>query len=312
MNRRQFIQSAATGSAAFSMGISLKAFARHMTEPALCFPPLESFQFNTVNVDRLGNVLSTITREAYYFREQLGAQDGAEIDMVAIQGGRCPVEEAESRLKHNARDAEVAPFYLGRTAVTQEQWRTVAELPKVTRELESEPACFVGKDLPVECVSWQDAQEFCLRLSQKSGRNYRLPSELEWETACRAEMASPFNTGATLTSDLANYSARHTYSAEKPGTYHRTTTGVGQYSPNAYGLYDMHGNVWEWCADTWQESSVSNSQIASANARDLRVVRGGSWADEPARLRSSSRAGSAATSRNRITGFRIALSLELS
>ncbi|RUR76202.1 formylglycine-generating enzyme family protein [Chlorogloeopsis fritschii PCC 9212] len=155
------------------------------------------------------------------------------------------------------------------------------------------PSNFKGEKRPVEQVSWNNAVEFCKRLSQKTGRNYRLPSEAEWEYACRAGTNTPFYFGETITTDLANYYGNHTYASAPKGQYREKTTDVGSFPPNAFGLYDMYGNVWEWCQDHWHENYqgaptdgsawLSGGNIirrllegASGN-KNFRLLRGGSW-----------------------------------
>lgn len=301
MNRRQFLQSTATGSAALSMSLSTGALANSIRAPVDPFPQLDTFSFDFASVNRKGHVVDVSSSVARYFSETLGKENN--LDMVAIRGARTWVgttdhSKSVGSYERNARWVDVAPYYMARTPVTQSQWRAVAALPPISRELDPDPSCFNGDDNPVECVSWYDAQEFCERLSLKTGKRYRLPSEIEWESACRGGSSAAFHVGSTLTSELANYSALHAYDAESSGVYHRSTLPVGQFYANSYGLYDMHGNVWEWCSDPWQSTA-------------RRALRGGSWADPPARLRSASRMGYDAHSLNRIIGFRVALSLEV-
>ena len=113
------------------------------------------------------------------------------------------------------------------------------------------PSRFPGGRRPVERVTWYDATEFCQNLSKKTGKNYRLPSESQWEYACRAGTITAFYFGRTITSKLVNYNANFSYGNAPKGEYRKQTTDVGSFPPNAFGLYDMHGNVWEWCADEW-------------------------------------------------------------
>ncbi|WP_039899611.1 formylglycine-generating enzyme family protein, partial [Microcystis sp. T1-4] len=146
---------------------------------------------------------------------------------------------------------------------------------------------------PVEQVNWYDAVEFCARLSKLTVREYRLPSEAEWEYACRAGTTTPFYFGETITGELANYDASETYADEPKGEYRKKTTPVGQFPPNAFGLYDMHGNVWEWCADTWHDNYDGAPTDGSAwieNGDDnCSPPRGGSWCNDPGNCRSASR-----------------------
>ncbi|MHC5719615.1 MAG: formylglycine-generating enzyme family protein, partial [Nostoc sp.] len=161
---------------------------------------------------------------------------------------------------------------------------------------------FKGEQRPVEQVSWYDAVEFCDRLSDhtKRQRQYRLPSEAEWEYACRAGTTTPFHFGETITSELANYDATSTYGRGVEGTYRKETTPVGSFNAaNAFGLYDMHGNVWEWCLDDWHnnyERAPTDGSPWFDNKNDNlyqkqgnAVLRGGSWLYYPRDCRSASR-----------------------
>ncbi|MEW6492250.1 MAG: bifunctional serine/threonine-protein kinase/formylglycine-generating enzyme family protein [Cyanobacteriota bacterium] len=170
----------------------------------------------------------------------------------------------------------------------------VATLPQVDCALRPDPSYFKGDNLPVERISWDEAVEFCARLSQKTGRTYRLPSESEWEYACRAGTITPFYFGKTITPYLANYDGNYTYSSGAKGMYYKKTTPVGSFQvPNAFGLYDMHGNVWEWCADPWHthyQGAPSDGRVWSDNSDNrYRILRGGSWDNNPKFCRSACR-----------------------
>jgi formylglycine-generating enzyme required for sulfatase activity len=194
----------------------------------------------------------------------------------------------------------VPPFFMGKYPITQAQWKAIASRTdlKVKQDLDLKPAYFKDSPdsdrRPVEKVNWYDAIEFCARLSKlKEGREYRLPSEAEWEYACRAGTTTPFYFGETITGELANYRASNTYADEPKGEYREQTTPVGQFPPNAFGLYDMHGNVWEWCADTWHDNYDGAPTDGSAwieNGDDNRSpLRGGSWFLNPDLCRSAFR-----------------------
>jgi len=172
------------------------------------------------------------------------------LEMVAIPAGKFLMgspEDEEERDKDESPQHEVSVpgFYMGKFAVTQAQWRVVAQLPQINRSLNADPSRFKGDNRPVERVSWDEAQEFCARLSQATGKAYRLPSEAQWEYACRAGSTTPFAFGATLNTDIANYDGNYTYGNSKKGVWREQTVDVGSFPPNAWGLYEMHGNVWE-------------------------------------------------------------------
>jgi len=191
-------------------------------------------------------------------------------------------------------------FYMQTTEVTQGQWQAA---------MGSNPSYFknCGSDCPVEQVSWNDAQEFIRRLNQKeSGNSYRLPTEAEWEYAARAGTTTPFNTGNCLSTDQANYNGEYPLSGCSKGEYRKTTVRAGAFSPNAWGLYDMHGNVWEWCQD-WKGDYPSGSVTdpSGSLSGSYRVNRGGSWYSDARNCRSAYRYFSAPGYRNYGLGFRL-------
>jgi formylglycine-generating enzyme required for sulfatase activity len=216
---------------------------------------------------------------------------------------------------------QVSEFWMGKFQVTQAQWGKIAKLPKVNQDLNSNPSHFKGKNLPVEQVSWIDAIEACDRLSKKTGKTYRLPSEAEWEYACRAGTKTSFYFGETISTDLANYCGQDRtidgktypgkYGKGQHGSFRETTIDVGSFPSNAFGLFDMHGNVWEWCADLWHENykkAPTDGSAWDARSNDesaLRVLRGGSWYDNPRSCRSACRGGFLANVRCWDDGFRL-------
>ena len=243
--------------------------------------------------------------QAQYFTEDLG--NGIALEMVAIPGGKFLMGTEDSEIERLCKkfdwegfrrekpqhEVTLQPFFMGKFQVTQAQWRAIASLPKVERDLDPDPSNFKGDNRPVEQVSWYNAVEFCARLSRHTGREYRLPSEAEWEYACRVSTTTPFHFGETITGELANYPASETYADEPKGEYRGQTTPVGSFPPNAFGLYDMHGNVWEWCADPWHgnyEGAPNNGSVWDTGGdEDLQVLRGGSWLNQPEDCRSATR-----------------------
>ena len=215
-----------------------------------------------------------------------------------------PDDEPERNVERESpqHEVSVSEFFMAKYPVTQAQWRVVASMARVNRDLDPAPSSFKGDARPVEQVSWHDAVEFCDRLALQTNRRYRLPSEAEWEYACRAGTTTPFHCGETITTDIANYRGTDntsfgwsgSYNNGPLGEYRQQTTLVTQFEfANAYGLCDMHGNIWEWCADQWHDNydgapNDSHAWIASSNSH-FRVRRGGSWDDSPADCRSAFR-----------------------
>jgi formylglycine-generating enzyme required for sulfatase activity len=239
-----------------------------------------------------------------------------DLAMIAIPAGEFWMgandnEEGASKDEYPRHKVNVPAFYMGRYPVTQAQWAAIAQLPKINIDLEPNPAHFKGLDRPVESITWFEAIEFCDRLSRKTGKAYRLPSEAEWEYACRAGTKTPFHFGDTLSTEIANYDGNYTYGQGVKGEYRQQTTPVGKFPANAFGLHDMHGNVWEWCADHWHGSYDRAPQDGSVwetgGNSDYRLLRGGSWNSSPAYCRSAIRYFNDPARRVNYIGFRVVL-----
>jgi formylglycine-generating enzyme required for sulfatase activity len=233
--------------------------------------------------------------------------------LVLISPGRflmgSPPDEADRQENEHQHEVEITrPFYMGVFPVTQADYQRV---------MGSNPSNFKGSNRPVEQASWQEAVDFCNRLSQSaaeqtSGRTYRLPTEAEWEYACRGGASSsiPFHFGRSLSTTQANFDGDFPYGGASKGPNRRQTTDVGSFDPNAWGLYDMHGNVWEWCQDWFGENyyKQSSRQDPQGPATGLkRVVRGGAWSNSGANLRAASRHRFDPGQRGSGFGFRVVL-----
>ena len=295
------------------------------------------------------------SRKVQRFVEDL---NGVPLEMILIPPGSfmmgAPATETGSRDNERPQHlVKVSLFFLGRYPVTQAQWKAVAQMPQVRRKLEENPSRFKGDNRPVERVRWYDAIEFCARLSNHTGKNYRLPSEAEWEYGCRAvnsyqlsgesgeltveewneKYHQPFHFGETISTDLANYNG----SSEKYGVYGRGEKGISRKQTtevdyfevaNDFGLSDMHGNVWEWCADPWHSNyqgapedgrvwdERNNNENHYQNIGEFidvllkdnrrRVLRGGSWYNPPAYCRSAVRDDHFPGRRDNNNGLRVA------
>ena len=286
-------------------------------------PKLEEFEFETATISletaAVWNVRCRRERSRQ-FVENLG--NGVTLEMVAIPGGTfmmgSPEDEPGRYRRESPRhEVTVLNFFMSKYLVTQAQWRAIAALPQVEWALGMDPSRFKGDDLPVEGVSWYDAIEFCRRLSQITGREYRLPSEAEWEYACRAGTTTPFHFGETISTKLVNYNGS-SYASGPKGKHRGKTIPVGSFPANAFGLHDMHGNLWEWCADEWHGNygGTPDDGIAwiddKVHNRNLSyVLRGGSWLDFPGDCRSAFRSCVRPNSCDGDFGFRTACGLKV-
>ncbi|MEH2398862.1 caspase, EACC1-associated type [Nostoc sp.] len=280
------------------------------------------FEFDLVTVNVQGQPINSSKGGAEFFTENLG--NGVVLEMVAITDGKFLMGSLESEPeRYNSESPQhpvtIQPFFMGKFPVTQSQWAAVATLPKVNIGLNPDPSYFKGVNRPVEQVSWDDAIEFCARLSKKTEKTYRLPSEAEWEYACRAGTTTPFYFGETITTDLANYRGTDwdyhgtvypgNYVQGPKGEYREQTTDVGKFPANPFGLFDMHGNIWEWCQDEWHENYNGAPKDGSAwlvdNDSQNWLLRGGSWGNNPRYCRSAARNFYARDDRYNNVGFRV-------
>jgi formylglycine-generating enzyme required for sulfatase activity len=275
------------------------------------FPSLKTYQFEVLKISAEAKEISRKSRSANYYAEDLG--NGVILEMVLIPGGAfmmgSPPYEGndDERPQH---EVTIEPFFMGKFPITQAQWKAVAALPKVRQPLNPNPSKFKGLNRPIENVSWYEAVEFCVRLYKKTGRKYRLPSEAEWEYACRAGTTTPYHFGKTITTELANYSRSNNLDLEPKGKLRKETTPVGSFQvANAFGLYDMHGLVWEWCADPWHKNydGAPNDGTVweQGGDKNRRVLRGGSWSFSAELCRCASRSWNEPDGGLRICGFRI-------
>jgi formylglycine-generating enzyme required for sulfatase activity len=263
-------------------------------------------QIQVVTVNKSGEIIQRQQRIARYFIEDLG--NDVTLEMAAIPGGTfmmgSPENEARGRNNESPQHPVTVPsFFMGKYPVTQAQYQAI---------MGTNPSRFKGSNRPVERVIWNDAIAFCEKLSQRTGKNYRLPSEAEWEYACRAGTTTPFHFGETITTDLANYSGNYTYGGGIEGIYRGETTEVGSFEvANNFGLYDMHGNVWEWCQDSWHSSYKGAPTDGNAwldTDTNVRLLRGGSWNYLPGNCRSACRNFNLLDNYLNLIGFRVVCS----
>ncbi|NET27211.1 bifunctional serine/threonine-protein kinase/formylglycine-generating enzyme family protein [Okeania sp. SIO1I7] len=275
-------------------------------------PPQPEFPiqiFTTVKVNRTGEIISSREGKAEVMTENF---NGVSLEMVKIPAGRFLMGSPETEAKRSdwespQHNVDVPEFFMGKYPVTQAQWQAV---------MGNNTSSFKGANRPVENVSWNDATEFCQKLSQITGKKYSLPSESQWEYACRARTSTPFYFGETITSELANYRGSSTYADEPPGIYRDKTTDVGIFPPNAFGLYDMHGNLLEWCQDVWHSNynglPINGSAWETGGDSNRRVLRGGCWFFYSWYCRSAGRYYDSTDDRNYDRGFRVVSSVSRS
>jgi len=258
---------------------------------------LTPFEFQLVQLNAQGQESGRRCIEAKRFCEEI--TEHTNLEMVAIPGGvfqmgSSELEEGSKKNEWPQHSVELSSFYISKFPITQAQWYRVSALPKVEITLNKVRSKFKGEELPMEGVSWYEALEFCARLSRHVGRQYRLPSEAEWEYACRAGTATRYHFGDRISTSFANYNGAKVDGFDSKEIDRKRTTPINSFGvSNAFGLSDMHGNVFEWCADPWHENyegapqDGSNWDMGGQSYR--RVIRGGAYNEGPNDCRAASR-----------------------
>ena len=260
-----------------------------ISQPPISQPEKEelfTFEVVTIKKSQRGFSIKRTQESAKQKIEDLG--NGIKLEMVYIPGGIFLMGSPENEPRRLGKEGPqhqvtLPPFYISKYPITQNQYQAI---------MGKNPSRFPGGRRPVERVTWYDATEFCQNLSKKTGKNYRLPSESQWEYACRAGTITAFYFGRTITSKLVNYNGNFSYGNAPKGEYRKQTTDVGSFPPNAFGLYDMHGNVWEWCADEWHSrynDAPTDGSVWLDGNKNRSPLRGGSWAINPHNCRSATR-----------------------
>lgn len=280
--------------------------------------PYSTFRFETVQVNGKGELAKKMLAEATTFTEDLG--NGVSLEMVKIPGGQfwmgaAAGEDGANEKEQTQREMMVPEFWIGKYAVTRAQWNMARlQLSKVPADMPSRRtngSIEEGPNRPVENVFWTDAVAFCQWLSVRSHKAYKLPSGAQWEYACRAGTTTPFYFGETITPALVNYNGNYAYGEGPKGKYRQQTTDVGNLPPNLFGLYDMHGNVWEWCLDGWPDFHSYDTSAHSAwkLSGQKKFLRGGSWSYLPTNCRSAYSLGYPFHDRIDDIGFRVVCQL---
>jgi formylglycine-generating enzyme required for sulfatase activity len=299
----------------------------------------QPLEFEVVKLDDHGNIaldnnrsLLLEKKSGSYFVERL--QEGVPaLELVSIPGGSFVMGGSEEdpdsfrkqpalqrrNYKQEQREypshlVSIKPFHISRYPITQSQWNAVQKYPPIDREITSYPSHFGGGNYPVDHVYWDDAQEFCKRLSARTGKYYSLPSEAQWEYACRAGSKTAFHYGNNTNLHLFNCRSGCSTINGKDCLLLGRTSEVGLFPANNFGLHDMHGNVWEWCEDDWHSNYDNAPKDGTAwieeDRDDKRVIRGGCWDQEAERCRSTYRAYIDLFKPDRTyTGFRVCCNL---
>lgn len=266
--------------------------------------------FQSVVLNEIGDIVERASFQTNKISVAVGRCEP--IEMIEIPSGSFEMGSEESDIGARPNEfprhvVDVSGFLIGKITVTQTQWSAVMEwLPNISES-------FRGEHLPVVNVWLEDALEYCERLKRLTGLNFRLPAEAEWEYACRAGSTFAFGFGAAISADLANFDGSAPFGDLAPTKASDGLRAAASYGvANRFGLYDMHGNVWEWCSDIWHENYVQAPKTATPwienGDRGYCVQRGGAWNSSAADCRSAARVGDVAHNRDNIVGLRLCLS----
>ncbi len=237
--------------------------------------------------------------------------EGVTMELVLIPAGQFHMGSSQTEAKRDEDEGPIhqvkisKPFYMGKYEVTQQQYQALLGV--------NEKVGFEGPQLPVENVEWSQAIMFCNLTGKNVGTKLHLPTEAQWEYACRAGTDTEFSTGHNISPDQANYKTDKSYQGSPTQPPYKRTVNVGSYAPNAFGLYDMHGNVEEWCMDVYNSKFYRYSPESDpANTQDKgqMIVRGGSWKDSPHQLRAANRSKHYPSTKRRSLGFRVVMEIE--
>lgn len=279
-----------------------------LTETIIMGAPYQGLSFTVLTVDANGETKEQQGLTRFY------TETSAELRLTMLEipegkflMGARPDEAESCSWERPQHWVNLSPFFMSQSVITQRQWQSIAELPAVNIELPTRPAYFQALDKPVESITWEEAREFCERLSRQTGSAYRLPTEAEWEYACRAGTGTPFHFGATTMPHLMIFDKRYPYDLTVPDNSRTESEGEEKTEIlNAFGLHGMHGNVWEWCLDWFGDYpgyEVTNPQGPTSGLG--RIIRGGSWNTGGASCRSACRGMAPPGSRSNDIGFRI-------
>ena len=264
---------------------------------------LSELVFTSPLLDANGRLLEERPGRARQWSEPLGAD--LTLELIEIPGGTLRMGSLHGQGYPDEQPrhfVQVASFWLGKAPLTERQWQALMGRHR---------GRFTDPDGPVDTISWIEAARFCERLSKRTGRRYALPSEAQWEYACRAGSLAAFSFGPVITSDLANYNGEFACQGGPRGVYRHKTLPAGEFPPNAFGLLDMHGTLWEWCADAWHDdysgAPADGSPWQGGSNPEFRASRGGCWHDIPEVCRSAARLRAKAAEGDEFMGLRVVL-----